>query len=306
MKINKKILSLFLAILMFFSLTGCDNAKSSFTDDKEQKTNTLKSDGDFDASKIPVYSGKDYVAVNDNIPFFDDSDNTTTPFEKYSPLDNLGRCGCAYANVCREIMPTTERGEIGQVKPTGWHTVKYEAVDGKYLYNRSHLIGYQLSGENANEKNLITGTRYFNACIMLPFENMVADYVKETNNHVLYRVTPVFDGDNLVAKGVLMEALSVEDKGDGICFNVFCYNIQPGITIDYKTGESTLDTVNKKSGLDSGQASYESYIGNRNTKKLHKESCSGVKDIKEENKVKFSNRNDAINDGYEPCKMCNP
>ncbi|MET0016373.1 DNA/RNA non-specific endonuclease [Oscillibacter sp.] len=161
-------------------------------------------------------------------------------FETYSPLDSLGRCSVAYANVCTETMPTEERSEIGQIKPSGWYTVKYDNVDGKYLYNRCHLIGYQLTAENANEKNLITGTQYLNVEGMLPFENMVADYVKETSNHVLYRVTPVFEGNSLVASGVLMEAESVEDKGAGVCFNVYCYNNQPGVTIDFATGESWL------------------------------------------------------------------
>lgn len=189
---------------------------------------------------IPPFDGTPYVTVNGNVPFFETEDLTTSAFETYSDLDSLGRCGVAYANICTEIMPTEERGEIGQVKPTGWHTVKYDIVSGKYLYNRCHLIGYQLAGENANEKNLITGTRYLNVDGMLPFENMVTDYVQETNNHVLYRVTPIFDGDNLVASGVLMEGLSVEDGGEGISYNVYVYNNQPGVTIDYATGESWL------------------------------------------------------------------
>ena len=192
-------------------------------------------------SDIPAYSGKAYVEVNDNVPYFNESELTTTAFENYSSLDSIGRCGIAYANICKDIMPTEERGNIGSVKPTGWQTVKYDCVDGKYLYNRCHLIGFQLAGENANTKNLITGTRYMNVNGMLPFENMVADYVKETNNHVLYRVTPVFDGDNPVASGVLMEAKSVEDKGDGILFNVYCYNNQPGIFINYVDGSSEAD-----------------------------------------------------------------
>lgn len=190
-------------------------------------------------SNIPAYSGSPYVAVNSNKPYFSDDDLTTNVFENYSNLDSLGRCGVAYANVCEEIMPTGRRGEIGSVKPSGWHTVKYDNVDGKYLYNRCHLIGYQLSAENANPKNLITGTRYLNVTGMLPFENMVADYVKETDHHVLYRVTPVFSGNNLLASGVLMEAESVEDKGDGVEFCVYCYNVQPGIKIDYATGNSS-------------------------------------------------------------------
>lgn len=188
--------------------------------------------------EIPAYTGDPYCTVNSNTPYFDDSDMTTEPFETYTELDSLGRCGTAYANICVDLMPTEERGDIGQIKPTGWHTIEYDIVSGKYLYNRCHLIGYQLAGENANEKNLITGTRYMNVEGMLPFENMVADYVQETENHVLYRVTPIFEGDNLVSSGVLMEALSVEDSGGGVCFNVFVYNVQPGITIDYATGDS--------------------------------------------------------------------
>lgn len=189
-------------------------------------------------SCIPEYSGEPYVVLQDNWPDFDVGDLTTEAFETYSELDELGRCGVAYANICLEIMPSEPREEIGQVKPTGWHTVKYDCVEGKYLYNRCHLIGYQLAGENANRQNLITGTRYLNVTGMLPFENIIDDYVEETENHVLYRVTPIFAGDNLVASGVQMEAFSVEDDGEGVCFNVFVYNVQPGVGIDYATGES--------------------------------------------------------------------
>ena len=190
---------------------------------------------------IPAYNGKAYVAVNNNEPFFTDSDMTTTAFENYSDLDSLGRCGVAYANICRDIMPTEERGKIGMIKPSGWHTVKYDVIKDRYLYNRCHLIGYQLAGENANPKNLITGTRYLNVEGMLPFENLVADYVNNTGNHVLYRVTPMFSGSNLVANGVLIEAKSVEDNGGGILFNVYCYNVQPGVGINYENGDSWLD-----------------------------------------------------------------
>lgn len=189
---------------------------------------------------IPSYDGASYVVLNNNEPNFEEKDFTDQSFENYSNLDKLGRCGVAFANIGKDLMPTKERESIGMIKPSGWHTVKYDNVDGKYLYNRCHLIGYQLTGENANEKNLITCTRYMNTKGMLDFENKVADYIKETNNHVLYRVTPVFDGDNLVATGVIMEAESVEDRGKGIKFNVFVYNIQTGIEIDYKTGESRL------------------------------------------------------------------
>lgn len=187
---------------------------------------------------IPEYSGNPYVELNGNVPYFTDEELSTTAFELYSELDSLGRCGACYANICKEIMPTEERGSIGMVKPTGWHTVKYDCITDRYLYNRCHLIGYQLAGENANEKNLITGTRYLNVDGMLPFENEVADYVDETDNHVLYRVTPVFSDYNLVASGVIIEAKSVEDKGAGVQFNVYCYNVQPGISIDYIDGQS--------------------------------------------------------------------
>lgn len=190
--------------------------------------------------EIPPFSGTPYVEVNGNIPCFEETEHTTDSFETYSELDTLGRCGAAYANVGKDLMPTEERGAIGSVKPSGWHTVKYDCVDGNYLYNRCHLIGYQLTGENANEKNLITGTRYMNVEGMLPFENAVDDFVEATNHHVLYRVTPVYDGDDLVANGVLMEGWSVEDGGRGICFCVYVYNCQPGVEIDYATGESRL------------------------------------------------------------------
>ena len=187
------------------------------------------------------YNGSPFVEVNGNVPYFESSDVKTESFEIYKELDFLGRCGAAYANIGKDLMPTEERGEIGMIKPSGWHTVKYpEVIEDLFLYNRCHLIGYQLSGENANERNLITGTRYLNVEGMLPFENEVANYVRETGNHVLYRVTPVFEGNNLVAEGVLMEAYSVEDEGVGVEFCVFVYNVQPGVEIDYATGESRI------------------------------------------------------------------
>ena len=196
--------------------------------------------------KIPAYSGDAYIAIDNNVPSFTKADMTTTSFETYSQLDALGRCGTAFANIGLDLMPTEERKSIGSVKPSGWQTIKYDNVDGKYLYNRCHLIGFQLTAENANANNLITGTRYLNIEGMLPFENMIADYVKETGNHVLYRVTPIFEGNNLVASGVHMEAYSVEDEGDGISFNVYAYNVQPGITIDYATGASELGQVSQQ------------------------------------------------------------
>ena len=194
-----------------------------------------------DISGIPPYQGTPCVVINNNCPDFSPSDFSTDSFEEYSELDSLGRCGPALANIGRDIMPTEKRGPIGQIKPSGWHTVKYDIIDKKYLYNRGHLIGYQLTGENANPQNLITGTRYLNVEGMLPFENKVAEYVKKTGNHVLYRVTPIFTNDNLLADGVQIEAISVEDNGRGISFNVFCYNVQPGITIDYSNGNSRLE-----------------------------------------------------------------
>lgn len=277
-----------------------------------------------DLSQIPNYTGNPYTIVNDNEPEFDESDFTTEAFETYSDLDNLGRCGVAYANICKELMPTEKRGKIGMIKPSGWHTVKYpKIVKDRYLYNRCHLIGFQLAGENANEKNLITGTRYLNVDGMLPFEDEVAAYVKETGNHVLYRVTPVFDGDNLVASGVQMEAESVEDSGEGVKFNVYCYNIQPGIGIDYTTGDSWVNqepvidgepednnsvVVNSDDRADSNMESEESeYIINTNTGKFHRPNCDSVTKMKAKNKKEFAgSREELISDGYEPCVNCKP
>ena len=207
--------------------------------EKENEIKNKETDKKQALANIPDYSGKPYITINNNEPFFSSSDLTTTSYEKYSTLDSLGRCGVAIANISKDLMPTEDRGEIGSIKPSGWHSVRYNGIEGNYLYNRCHLIGYQLSGENANEKNLITGTRYMNVDGMLPFENMVADYVKETVNHVLYRVTPIFEDNNLLASGVLMEAKSIEDNGEGIEFNVYCYNVQPGIQIDYSSGNSS-------------------------------------------------------------------
>ncbi len=257
---------------------------------------------------LPVYSSSPYVAVNGNVPYFTQSDYTTVSFETYSELDALGRCGVAYANVGTDLMPTESRGSIGQVKPSGWHTVKYDNVDGKYLYNRCHLIGYQLTAENANEKNLITGTRYLNVEGMLPFENMVADYVKETENHVFYRVTPIFEGSNLLASGVLMEAWSVEDGGEGVCFNVYCYNVQPGIAIDYLTGESWLSGTESETiaaATESAEGNY--YILNTSSMKFHYADCSGAAKMNAANRQEYTgSREDLISMGYSPCGTCKP
>lgn len=285
----------------------------------------------FGADTAMEYTGKAYCDVNKGIPYFTAAEKGKTyGFENYSRLDKLGRCGVAYVNVCKELMPTQKRGEIGSVKPSGWHTVKYnDLIDGNYLYNRCHLVGYQLAGENANVRNLITGTRYLNVEGMLPFENKVADYVEKTGNHVLYRVTPKFTGDNLVADGVLMEAWSVEDSGKGICFNVFCYNVQPGITINYLTGDSArsgekVAVTSAKAQANKAQSAPKqtalaqadqvqtnkatsAYVANKNTKKFHYATCGSVNDMAEHNKLPFDGtRDQLIAQGYIPCKRCNP
>ena len=254
-------------------------------------------------ANIPDYSGEPYVILNDNKPDFSSADLTTNSYEQYSKLDKLGRCGVAEACVGIDLMPTEDRESISHIKPSGWQTAVYEHVDGKYLYNRCHLIGFQLTGENANERNLITGTRYMNTEGMLPFENMVADYIKETKNHVLYRVTPIFEEDCLIASGVQMEAMSVEDEGDGILFHIYVYNVQPGVEIRYSTGESSLAVTSKNET----SSEKTTYILNTNNKKFHTEECSSVKDIKDKNKQDYSGmRDELISQGYDPCGRCKP
>lgn len=278
---------------------------------------------------VPAYDGTPYIRLANNMPdFTEDEKKNTEAFETYSDLDTLGRCGQAYANICPEIQPTEERDAIGNVRPSGWHTVKYnDLIDGNYLYNRCHLIAYCLAGENANEKNLITGTRYLNIEGMLPFEEMVNDYVNQTGNHVLYRVTPIFDGDNLVASGVEMEGWSVEDEGAGICFHVYCYNLQPGIVIDYADGASheadgavtgalentkssraDAQTVeNTEETQNSSNQTSRTYILNTNTKKIHRPTCSSVSQMKEANKQTYEGTVEELETmGYTPCKKCNP
>lgn len=372
-ELNKKIAALLFCAAISIGSSGCDisdydnnhaeTVSSTILNDIEsyegdqQETILIENNSEhqlaaenntyqeFSLRDIPDYNDKPYVAVNDNIPFFNGSELTTKSFESYSDLDDLGRCGIAYACIGKDIMPTEERGNIGSIKPTGWQTIKYDNVDGKYLYNRCHLIGYQLSGENANEKNLITGTRYLNVDGMLPFENMTTDYINETENHVLYRVTPIFDGDNLLASGVLMEGYSVEDNGAGICFNVFCYNVQPDITINYVNGDSeanvtisttattqvtttttpttttvtttttpttttvitTTPTTTTVTTTQTTKSKGTNYILNTNTKKFHYPGCSSVKQMKESNKKEYTgDRSDVISQGYDPCKRCNP
>ncbi len=277
------------------SITGIAEA-----DQDEKKLAASLGMIDFDLDTIPEYSGEAYVAINGNEPVFTEDDLTTKAYEFYSELDHLGRCGVTVACLGEELMPTEDRESISHVKPSGWVQGQYDFVDGNSLYNRCHLIGFQLAGENANEKNLITGTRYMNTIGMLPFENMVADYIKETDNHVMYRVTPIYDGDNLVASGVQMEGYSVEDEGEGIYFNVYAYNVQPGVEIDYATGENQA-AVTEETG------EIQDFILNTSSKKFHLPDCSGLNQTKEKNKQEYEGtREMLLAQGYEPCKSCNP
>ena len=297
---NKRLISALIAVILLVSasVTACTLLRSSV---KENET-TVPSG---------TQTEEPYIKVNGNVPRFSEEEKkNAAAFESYSDLDALGRCGVAFACVGKETMPTEERGPIGSIKPSGSHSVKYDFVDGKYLYNRCHLIGYQLTAENANEKNLITGTRYLNTKGMLPFENMVADYVKETGKHVLYRVTPVFEGNNLVASGVYMEAYSVEDNGDGICFYVYVFNRQPGVKIDCLTGDSVADgTAESASGETTCAENEETktYVLNISNGKFHLPDCDSVKKMKTENKQTMKcKRSELINAGYSPCGSCKP
>lgn len=258
--------------------------------------------------EVPAYSGSPYVELDGNQPGFSLEERTTDSFETYSTLDALGRCGPAYACIGQDLMPTEDRESISSVRPTGWVQAEYDFVEGGSLYNRCHLIGFQLTGENANEENLITGTRYMNVEGMLPFENMVADYIKETGNHVLYRAIPIFEGENLVASGVVMEALSVEDEGEGVCFHVYVYNVQPGVEIDYATGESWETGDSASSALESQAEEQEAdYVLNTSSKKFHRPDCPSVDSMSEKNRQEYhGTREELIAQGYEPCGSCNP
>lgn len=273
---------------------------------------TDPSSPDFVLTDLPTYVGSAYAVLNNNIPVFSPEELTTEGYEFYSPLDKLGRCGVVIASVGRETMPAAneDRGNISSVKPTGWVQASYASMGGQPLYNRAHLIGWQLTAENANERNLVTGTRYLNVQGMLPFEDMVADYVKETGNHVAYRVTPIFEGDNLVCSGVQMEGFSVEDNGEGICFNVYCFNVQPGIIIDYATGVSSEGgekPVDPEAETNAdGEVIYD-YVLNTNSKRFHYPNCSSVGQMSEKNKQPYTgSREDLIDQGYQPCGSCNP
>lgn len=290
-------------------------------------------DGVLSYRDVPAFEGNPYVYVNDGEPVFTDEQRAAeTGYERYGDLDELGRCTAAFAVVGPETQPTEKRGSIGEVRPSGWQMAKYDFVEGKYLFNRCHLLGYQLTGENANERNLITGTRYLNVQGMLPFENAVADYVDATGNHVLMAVMPVFEGSELVARGVHMMAESVEDGGEGVAFNVFCYNVQPGVVIDYGTGESMLEeeatllpdvsgaekapaTASDGGGEASEKGATETdegkgvavYVLNTNSKKFHRPDCSSVGQMSAKNREDVEDtRENLIANGYDPCKRCNP
>lgn len=306
---NKKFLNILLILIVSLSvLSGCSAGENNFFNDLDITAQSTSDYVNYDLSNIPDYDGKAYVELNDNVPEFSKSEKTySESFEEYGKLDSLGRCTYAVSCIGKDLMPTEKRGSIGSVKPSGWHISKYDFVDGKYLYNRCHLIGYQLTAENANERNLITGTRYLNVEGMLPFENDVADYIEITNNHVYYKVTPIFEGNNLVANGVQMQAYSVEDNGQGISFNVYCYNVQPGVAIDYATGDNQAVASSSITSTSSDVSDKKTYIVNTKTKKFHNPDCDGVKKMSSSNKKKYKGTRDSlISNGYSPCQKCNP
>lgn len=298
----KQRIAIWMCVLGLGCFTACASEATYSTDRFQEETSTEE----ISIEEIPEYSGEPYVPINNNEPEFTENELTEEAVERYSQLDEQGRAQTAEATIGQELMPTEKRESISEVKPSGWVNKKYENVDGGYLYNRCHLIGYQLTAENANEKNLITGTRYMNVEGMLPFENMVADYIKETDHHVRYRVTPIYKGDDLVASGVQMEGESVEDQGESISFNVYVYNVQPGIEIDYATGDSRkmTGTANESADLETGEMTY---ILNTNTKKIHKLDCTSVSEIQKENRQEVTkSKIELIGEGYEPCKRCKP
>ena len=317
-------LALLVALAPSFVLSGCASSAQS----SNVTTSQLLSE------EVPAYTGQPAVEVDDDAPSFSEEEisyaRENEGFESFSELDSLGRCGAVTVCVGPETMPKDgeERGSIGMIKPSGWQTSKYNFVDGKYLFNRCHLVGWQLSGENANERNLVTGTRSMNVEGMLPYEDEVASYVDQTGNHVLYRATPIFEGDELVCRGVEIEAYSLEDDGAGISFNVFCYNVEPGVSIDYATGEnaegdetaafdtSTTDTSATTSATEDQATSEETaaeaedigtYVLNTNTMRFHDPTCSSVEDIAPNNKEEYDGSRQAlIDEGYESCGRCKP
>ena len=306
---NEKFLNILLILIVSLSvLSGCPAGENNFFNDLDITAQSASDYVNYDLSNVPDYDGKAYIELNGNVPEFSESEKTySESFEEYGKLDSLGRCTYAVSCIGKDLMPTEKRGSIGSVKPSGWHISKYDFVDGKYLYNRCHLIGYQLTAENANERNLITGTRYLNVEGMLPFENDVADYIEITNNHVYYKVTPIFEGNNLVANGVQMQAYSVEDNGQGISFNVYCYNVQPGVAIDYATGDNQTVASSSITSTSSDEADKKTYIVNTKTKKFHNPDCDGAKKMSSSNKKKYKGTRDSlISNGYSPCQKCNP
>lgn len=288
---------LFALLLVLLILVGCTPVPT--VTPEATVTTAAQDEAVYTLQNLPAYSGSPYVEINGNVPDFSPEQFNEDACEFYTDLDQLGRCGACYANIGPELMPTEERGSISSVHPSGWIQAQYDWVDGKNLYNRCHLIGFQLTGENANEHNLITGTRYLNVDGMLPFENLVAEYIRETQHHVLYRAAPIFEDSNLVASGVHLEAASVED--DTIRFNVYCYNVQPGVVINYATGESYGEETASET------APAEEYVINTSTGKFHLPSCSGVDSMKEENRRDYTGSRDTlIAEGYTPCGRCNP
>lgn len=319
----KKYYTLFLTLLLIHVLSACNTNlinEDDVTNNKMPKyeqniptteepfiTDSSTTSG-FDISIIPEYNDEAVYIVNNNIPFFTENELTTESYEIYADLDSLGRCGVANACLSKDTMPKNgeTRGEIGSIKPAGWHTVKYpDVISDLYLYNRCHLIGWQLGAENANKLNLTTGTRYLNVEGMLPYENMVDNYIEQTNNHVMYRITPVFIGDELVCRGILMEAKSVED--DGCIFCVYCYNVQPGIYINYLTGESyQMDNSDSDTNKNSSETEHN-YILNTSSMKIHNINCKYAASIGDKNRCEYTGTiNDLINKGYSTCKSCNP
>jgi len=302
----KRLLALLLCLGLLFSLAACELDTSGSTTSSSTASGdtpeTAQVSAEFDYSEIPDWTGTTYYVVNNNAPYFTEDELTTENYEYFSPLDSLGRCGTCVGCLDETNMPTGEREDIRSVKPTGWQHVEYDFVDQLSLYNRSHLLAYMLTGENANPQNLITGTRYLNYDGMLPFENLVGDYIRETGNHVLYRVTPVFEGEDLIARGVLMEAESVEDQGEGVYYCVWIWNVQPGVGIDYATG----DNWEEDNAIDEDDVS-GSYVLNTNSHKFHNIYCEGVQNMNEANKKNYTGlRESLLDDGYTPCPVCTP
>lgn len=292
---------------MYSSLT--DSGKSTLRASRDHgcsKAVQIETPRGFSLDDVPAYSGAASVEVNGNVPYFTQDDLMRKAFEEYSAFDSLGRCGPAFALVGRETMPTVKRDSIGMVKPSGWQIAEYDWIDGRYLYNRCHLIAYSLAGENDNELNLITGTRSMNVIGMLPFEERVASYIDATGNHVLYRVTPVFEGNNLIASGVLMEAESIEDNGAGVRFCEWCYNVEPGVSIDYATGSNWPSETADDRSTQEANATHAYYLNIR-THRFHRPDCPSVADMAPKNKRPFDGtREEALQMGYKPCGVCNP